>query len=263
MTHGLTYKVQLPIETSDRGNAGVPVFLQDQTTELLGVPFLFDRGSFVLDGSTVRDTSEFDAVAGHGISVGEILEFANQSTFMQARVLIVLADHITIDTPFNHVYTGGDTMVRSSDDLQVDGSVTSQIFTIKPLPGQVGDFTRVILVIESGSAMDYTKFGSITALLNGCVLRVKRENGDYRNIFNWKTNGEFIEHSFDSLFENKSGGGGFGFVGRSTFAGQSKRGVAIRLDGDLGEELQVIVQDNLTIGLTKLKMVGQGHELQL
>ena len=262
MTAGLKYKQGLPVEKSARGDVGVAVNLQDQTTEALGIPFLNDRGTFVLDGNTVRDTRFFDAVAGHLIAVGEILEFANQTTFMQARVLAVVADNIEIDTPFNHVYTTGDTMVRSSDDLRVNGAVTPVVFTVKPLPGQSGDITRVILIIESASSMDYTKFGSLAAIRNGCVLRVRREGGDYRNQFNWKTNGEFIEQSFDYDFETKTGGGAFGFISRSTYAGQSKRGVVIRVDGDRIEEIQVIIQDDLSVGLTKMRLIAQGHEIQ-
>lgn len=249
-------------ETSERGNTALGVFVQDQTTEALDVPFLQGRGEFTLDGDTVIDSMSFDAVSGHNIAVDEILEFANVSTFMQARVLSVTGDTISMDTPFNHVYSNLDTMVRSSDDLLVNGSVTPVIFTVKPLLNQSGDMTRVIISIESTSAMDFIKFGSISALTNGCVLRVRRENGDFKNLTNFKTNGEFIEKSFDHTFQTKTGGGEFGFVSRLTFAGQSKHGVVIRLDGKLGEELQLIIQDDLSSGLTKLKVVAQGHELQ-
>lgn len=252
-----------PIETSDRGNTGVKTFTQDQTSESLEVPLLTSRGSFVLDGNTVRDTRFFDAVGGHNILVGEVLEFANSSTFMQARVLNLVSDNIEIDTPFNHSYGGGDTVIRSSDDMRVDGSATPVVFSVLPLPEQAGDMTRYIITIEStANTMDFTQFGSLPALTNGCVLRVRRANGDFRNLFNFKTNGEFIEKSFDHNFQTKSGGGGSGFVARSTYAGPSKRGVAIRLDGSLGEELQCLVQDKLDVGLLKFRIGAQGHELQ-
>lgn len=252
----------LPIETSDRGSVGVPVFVQDQTTESLDIPFLLDRGAFTIDGDTTRDSRFFNATAGHGIVSGEIIEIADSATFMQARVLGVIVDAIEVDTPINHVYLDGASGTRSTGDMRVDGSVTPQIFNILPLTGQAGDLIRVVLRIESGSAMDYTKFGSLAALTNGCVLRVKRENGDFRNQVNFKTNGDFIEKAYDNISQAKSGGGGFGFVSRLTYGGQSKHGVTIRIDGDLGEEWQLVIQDDLSSGLTLLQMSAAGHELQ-
>lgn len=252
----------IPIEVSDRGSIGVPIFIQDQTTEALDVPFLNDRGTFTLDGNTTRDSRFFDANTGHSIAVGEIVELTDATSFMQARVLAVVTDAIELDTPINHVYLSGVTGTRSTDDMRVDGSSTPVVFSILPLVGQAGDMTRLIITIESTTAMDYTKFGSMSALTNGIVLRVKREGGDFRNQTTFKTNGEFVEKAFDNIYQEKSGGGGFGFVARLTYAGQAKHGVTIRIDGDLGEEWQVVIQDNLSSGLTKLRISAGGHELQ-
>lgn len=252
----------VPLERSDRGGLGVPVFVQDQTTGSLDVPFLLDRGTFALDGGTTRGSRFFDAVSGHGIVIGETIELADSTTFMQAKVLGVTVDAIEIDTPINHVYLDAGTGTRSTDDMRVDGSVTPQVFSILPLEGQAGDLTRVILRIESTSNMDFTKFGSLAPLTNGCVLRVKEKNGDFRSQVNFKTNGDFIEKAYDNINQTKSGGGGFGFVSRLTYAGQSKHGVSIRIDGDREEEWQLVIQDKLDVGLTKLGMTGGGHELQ-
>lgn len=52
-----------------------------------------------------------------------------------------------------------------------------------------------------------------------------------------------------------------GSVFRRSFAGQDKNGVVIRLNGDQGDEFQVIVQDNLT-GLTHFRTVVQGHVVE-
>jgi hypothetical protein len=251
-----------PLETSDRGVVGVPVFVQEQTQESLDVPFLLSRGSFTLDGDTTRESRFFNAVAGHGIAVGEIVELFDTSTFMQATVLGVLTNAIEVDTPINHVYLGGGLGARATNDMRVDGSVTPQIFSVLPSTAQAGDMTRVILRMESNSAMDFSKFGSSGALLIGCVLRIRRAGGDFRNQLNFKTNGDFIEKAFDSIPQVKSGGGGFGYVYRLTYAGRSKHGVAVRLDGSLAEEWQVVIQDDLTTGFTRLSMTAGGHELQ-
>lgn len=252
-----------PIETSNRGNVAVPVFLQDQTTEALDVPFLLDRGNFTINGDTTRDSRFFNANAGHGIAVEDIVELADSASFMQARVKDVIVNAIEIDTPINHVYLDGALGIRATDDLRVDGSVTPQVFSILPLAGQSGDLTRIILTIESSNSMDFTKFGDQAALTNGCVLRVKRENGDFRNQLNFKTNGDFIEKAYDHTVLPRAGSGGYGMVFRLTYAGQENHGVAIRVDGDLNEEWQIVIQDDLSSGFLKIRMTSGGHELQL
>lgn len=252
----------IPIDVSDRNNAGVPVFIQDHTQESLDIPFLNDRGTFTTDGATTRDSRFFDAAPGHSILAGEIVELTDADTFMQARVLGVIADAIELDTPINHAYASGIEGTRSSDDMRVDGSVTPMVFSVLPLSGQSGGITGLVMTIESGSAMDYTKFGSLAALTNGIVVRVKRAGGDFRNLINFKTNGEFIEKAFDNQYQAKSGGGGFGFVARLTYAGQAKHGVTLHVDGDLDEEIQIVIQDKLDTGLTKLRIFAGGHEIQ-
>jgi len=259
---GMAYKQSIPIERSDRGNNGVAVYIQDQTTEAVGRHFVRELGSFNIPAPTVVNSRSFTASPGHNIIVGETLEFDNNVIYMRAIALTVVGDLITIDTPFNHIYQVTDVFFRTDITLRVDGSVTPVIFKVAPLAGQTLDITRITLIIESSQSMDFTQFGSIAKLTNGCVLRVKRADGEYRNLINFKSNGDFIEEATVPLFQDKSGGGGFGFTATLIFGGQQNRGVVIRLDGTLGEQLELIVQDNLLTGLTKLQMRAQGSEIQ-
>jgi len=258
----LSAKRGIPIERSDRGSEGVAVYVQDQTTEAVGRPFARVLGSFNIVSPTVVNSRSFTATPGHGIVVGEMLQFDNNVIYMEGLTLTVVGDVITMDTPFNHAYSSLDTFSRNSIDLRVNGSVTPVVFSVAPLSGQTNDVTRVTLLIESAQAMDFTQFGSIDKLINGCVLRVKRAEGEYKNLINFKTNGDFIEEATIPLFQGKTGGGGFGFTATLIFAGQQNRGVVIRLDGTLGEQLELIVQDDLSAGLTKFHMRAQGSEIQ-
>jgi len=250
-----------PLETSVRGDTASLVFLEDQTSQSLYLPFLQNRIVFGITAPTTIDTRTFTATGGHGILAGQILEFSDGNIFMVALVLSVSVNNITIDTPFNHSYKITDLFFRATDDLLVDGSVTPKIFSLLPTSGQSGDIISIIIVITSTMDMDFTKFGSQPPLTNGCVLRVKLENGDFTNLLNFKTNGEFIHYAFTHEFESKSGGGEFGFVAEATLGGQENSGVVIRLDGDLNEEFQIIIQDDLTSGLTSLRLFGLGHEV--
>jgi hypothetical protein len=148
----------------------------------------------------------------------------------------------------------------------VDGSVTPAIFSILPLSTQAGDMVRIIMEIRGGAnqAMDFSKFGSDTALTNGCVVRINNGDGTFKNLFNFKSNGDFIEQGFDNAFLEPKGGNTItGFTARVTWGGQSKHGVVIRLDGALGEALEVVVQDDLaSTNNTRFHLIAQGHELQ-
>jgi hypothetical protein len=181
----------------------------------------------------------------------------------------VAVDAITVDQPANQDYVVADTIVvLSTDDMLVAGSLAApEIFSILPLPSQSGDMVRIILDIRGPGGMDFSKFGSDDALTNGCVLRVKKADGTFKNIFNWKNNGEFINRSFDYDFLVNTGNNERAFVARRTFGGQSKNGVVIRLEGADEEELQVLIQDDLTTGVggntnTEFRVIAQGHEIQ-
>jgi len=252
-------------ETSNRGTTGLGVFVQDQTTEVLGVHFVQDRGTFTLAVDAVIDSRTFSAVAGHGIVVGEVVELSNiaANTFMQSEVLAVVANDITLDTPINFAYSSSDICTRSTRIILVDGSVTPQIFSVKPLPGQGGDMVQVTWDIQSTTEMDFTTFGGAPALAVGCVLRIKNEDGTFHNLFNFRANGDIIEHAFDHAFlQPKQGNTTKGFTARLTWGGQDKHGVVIRLDGALNEELQLVVQDDLTEENTKFHLTAQGHKTQ-
>jgi hypothetical protein len=262
---GLQYRVRTPVEESDRGGIGVPVFVQDQTTGVLTVPFLQTKATTALAVDAVVDSREVTLVGGHGTTVGEILEIADAATqrFIQGLVLNVVGDVITLDKPINYPYEAATAIVvRSTDDILVDGSVTPQVFSILPLPQQNGDIVRIIWEIRSTNAMDFSTFGGAPGLVNGCVLRVNHGDGTYTNLFNFKTNGEIGEQCYDVSYQENTGNSVRGLLARLTWGGSSKHGVVIRLDGNLGEALELVVQDNLLTGNTRFHLTAQGHNVQ-
>jgi hypothetical protein len=254
-------------ETSDDGTTALGVFVQDQTSNLLSVPFLIERSSSSLAVDAIADgvNRTVTLQPGHGAIVGDILEVADtlsSSLFMQAEIVSISGDNITVDQPINYPYAVATTVVVvSSDEMNVDGSVTPQVFSVLPLPSQSGDMVRVIFEMRDNSDMDFTTFGGIAALTNGCVLRINNGDGTYKNLFNFKDNGDIIEQCFDHTFLDATGNSARGFTARLTWGGQSKHGVVIRIRGSLGKALELVVQDNLT-GLTRFHLTAQGHEIQ-
>lgn len=258
---------QASFETSDRGNTALGVFVQDQTTPVLTIPILIGRASVTLAIDTVLDSRTITLEAGHGTLVGEIIELADPIVlkFMQAEVIAVNVNVITLDQPVNRVYETATAIAqRSSQDMIVNGSVTPQVFSILPLPSQAGDIVRIQFEIEGPDSMDSSTFGSDPELTNGLVLRIKEPDGNFKNLFNVKSNGNIIGQGFDHDFLTpKQGNLTHSFNARVTWGGQTKHGVVIRLEGSKGEELQLVIQDDLTAGTnTKIKVTAQGHELQ-
>jgi hypothetical protein len=205
---------------------------------------------------------------GHSVVAGEVIEMARAGTaeFMQSEVVSVATNDITLDQPVNQAYQTTDIVLASSNNMLVNGSVTPVVFSILPLPTQSGDMVRILLELRGGAnqVMDFSKFGSDAALTNGCVLRINHGDGTYKNLFNFKSNSDFIRQGFDFGFlEPKTGNTITGFISRVTWGGQNKHGVVIRLDGVLGEALELVVQDNLAAtNNTRFHLGGQGHELQ-
>lgn len=256
---------RIPIELTDRGGIGVGVFIQDQTTPLLNLKFLNRLDTFQITTNTAVDDRSFTAVAGHNISVGEVIEARNVRGFAQSIVKTVVGDEIGLDSLLGDVYLTGVDFYRSSSDMRVDGSVTPVIFSIKADPGQSGDINAVKIYIQDNAAMDFSTFGSVAELINGCLLRYKRQDGTFENIFNFKTNGDAIFIGFDHYFSDKVCGGFYSFICKATFNGQQHNGATKRVDGDrgVGEELQLVVQDDLSsIGQASIQAAAEGSGLQ-
>lgn len=269
------------IETSARGGRSLAVTLQDQTTDMLDLIFLEEKVTgLTLSVDGVIESRTFTLTGGHGLtnanSQGHSIELAAPSSrFIQAEILDVTGDVVTIDQPLSESFVATTTTVGTgnpnmSEDaatgVAIDGSSTPVVFTIRPLPAQSGDITRIMLATKSSNTSDLTTFGGAAGLSVGLTLRKKREDGTYKNLYVYKDNFDIALHGFDTKqYDPKGGNTVNGFAGRVTFAGQSKHGVAERLDGELGEELQIVVHelmDNTATGNTSVQFVAEGSELQ-
>lgn len=243
--------------TSD--GQSLDVYIQDQTTDSFSNYLLRDLGSVTLALPTEVDDISITLVGGHGTQVGEMICIKQDMRCFQARVLSVDTNVIGLDSPLDYDFSTSAIAHRGSFNMVVDGSTTPVIFQISPTGLQAGarvDITRLIGIIEDDSAMDSGKFGGITALTKGIVLRKK--NGTYKNLFNAKSNGGIINQTFDVSYDEKAPAGVYMFRFRKVFAGQSEMGVTIRLNADDDDALQVIIQDDLS-ALTRFSIIAQGH----
>lgn len=239
-------------------NGAIPVNIQDQHTQALDLHFIqvqgaattltvqADPGDMTI---TVADTTGF--VAGNVVG---LISGASEFYFGK-QVGAVAGNVVTLDTPIDKVFTTAiSSVVTAKDQMAVNGSATTQIFEIGSPLGVAVDITRLTGYIQSGTAMDDTKFGDLAVLTNGVVLRVNGAEID--NVWNVKTNGEIGLLCFDSAISDRAPAGSFGLRFRNTYAGPTKHGVTLRLEA--GDTLEVLIQDDLT-SLESFRMMAQGH----
>ena len=171
---------------------------------------------------------------------------------------------ITLDTQIDFAYPIGTFVDSSIVNMNVDGSVTPQIFGLRGLGVAPGvslafDLTRIIFYCITDTAVNLVKFGDLAALTRGLCLR-ERTTGATYNIFNVKSNGEIAGIMLD-WYPYASGLGSQavnGFSARLTFNGDEKLGVVKRLRP--GEDLEFIIQDDLT-DIISLQVVAEGHQV--
>lgn len=240
------------------------VMTQDQHTAPFDYFFAQGIGApTTLASPAAVDDLSIVVTSATNFSVGNYIGIFNAASnrFYFGEALSVVSTTVTLDIPIDYAFSAGDVVVSTTRELNVDGSVTPQVFSVRastaPATLEV-DITRIIIQMETDAAVDLSKFGDIAGgLANGIVLR--RMDGETRNIFNAKTNFDIAILGYDlSIYASTNPAQGVdGLTARITFAGMEKHGVAIQLS--TGDALQLIVQDDLT-DITKFRIMAQGHE---
>lgn len=247
----------VPVES----NGAIPINKQDQSSpivdfyfvQIVGVPSALVTTTSIGDYS-IEITSTANCEAGGYFG---LFNTENDRAYF-AEILTVNATTLDLDTPLDFAFLPGDTAACLERDMNVDGSVTPQIFSIQVGAGSSSeiDLTRIIPTMITDTAVNLTLFGDLPKLNRGLVLR--RIDGDTRNIWNVKDNGELANATYDYDPHAKTnpvqGVDGANF--RYSMNGDDKHGSVIRVAP--GESLQLIVQDDLT-GLTRFRALSAGH----
>ena len=241
-------------------NGAVDVNVQDQTSPTFDLFFsetLDD--TLTLANDAIIDAYSIDLNAGHGAQVGDQLAIYNlgANRIYIGDIIAVNVDTIELDTPINFTYDATTSVVvRTTKELNVDGSTTRRVFKIEPPIDLEIDITRIMLKIICSSPPEFSMFGDIAGgLSRGVVMR--RTDGTNTNYFNVKTNGELANLMYDVAFYDQTKTQGVnGVTGRLTYGGQGKHGAVIRLAKN--ERLEIIIQDDLT-SLNSFRIIASGH----
>lgn len=213
-----------------------------------------------LAADTVIDSRTITMTTGHGLIANDriiLLQENGEPQFFFTKIISVAGDVLTLDTLVPYVFLSSICDITQYDsDLNKDGSVTTYKAELRNPFSLSIDVTRFIFHITDATSMDDGKFGGRTALPYGISMRKNIPGSGNIHLWNCKTNGEIGELSFDKEYDTKAPAGVYGFSSRLTYAGQSKHGVAIRLDP--GDAVELLIQDDLT-PLTSFTIMVEGH----
>ena len=251
------------VVTGDKDGGSLDVNVQDQHTQALDLRFIQQQSPLTTLSAQAdpEDTTiTIDDTTGYvdGCIIG-IFTTAGEFYFGR-QVGAPIENNVDLDTPVDKTFATGSNVICAIDNMVVDGSDTPEVFQVGPVGGETGvsiDITRIMGYMQDNVVMDDAKFGGISALVNGVVLR--KNNGDISNIWNVKSNGQFSLLTYDFKYTDKAPAGSYGARFRNSYGGQSEHGVTIRLDP--GDILEVIIQDDLT-DLQVFNMMAQGHVVE-
>jgi len=149
----------------------------------------------------------------------------------------------------------------ATNTLTLDRPVTPVIFAYINNFDKKVNVTRMMFNMVTTDSTPYNGFGDIDApgLPRGIEIRKKNNDGTYTNYFNAKTNNRLDLLMFDlSFFDPTHPQAVNGMSGRFTF---EKLGTKVILEK--GEELQIIVQDNLLAStILSFEAVAEGNREQ-
>lgn len=238
-------------------DGAVRVQIQDPHTDIFDAYLVNEISTSKLASDALVNTRSIELESGHGFVVDDVIYI---NGLYKARVITVNTNTITVNQPLNKTFLAQNVVVRATSNMRVDGSATQKIFKIQPPLGTAFDIYSMKINMRSTADMDDSKFGGITALTNGLMFRVKKSNSLYNNLFSARINSEFQLRCEEVIYETKAPAGEYGMTAEYSFV---KKGVAVRLDGDIGQALEAIVYDNLSVaGMTYLACVAKGHIVQ-
>lgn len=242
-----SFKGALSTYDSDVNSIMVNEHLRQNTgiTDTLGAPAsIDDRDITVTNGGlfTVNDRIT--------LAEGTLRESAT------IKITAVAGNVLSMDKPLEHDYTIAAIVTGVIKSLNVNGSVTPQIFQIAPPADEIWHIYRMTIAMVHTTVSSDDLFGNLTKLANGLVMR--QINGFRHNLTVWRDNSDIIEDTgVDLRYSSKSGGGLFGTAARWTF---KRAGTVVTLDGSKGDKFQAIVQDNLSQATMKdIEIKVQGH----
>jgi len=211
-----------------------------------------------LDVAASSGDTLINVVDTTGFAVGDLVILYNTTITERSHFHITAVNagvSLTLDRPIDNDFDIGDHVDEIEIGMNQTGSLAAPLsFKVQPIVSERWQITRIMTTMLDQTAMDDAKFGGITALTNGVVIRINK-NGVVRTYTHWKNNSDLKDDMYDLEYSTKSPAGFFGLSARWTF---TKAEFVADLDGATGDYLEVLVQDDLS-GLDDFEIKAQGR----
>lgn len=260
-------KVLELLESSQEATTTFKVREQDQDSPTLILKFNKIESQTTLASKATTGQRDIVVSDATGIVTGKYLIIfsppSNRVGFFY--VTGVAGTTITLDSIIDYAYEAGSFVEAGITNMGVNGASTPQVFGLRGQGTPTGisqavDVNKIRLSCQADSPVDLSKFGDLTALTRGLLIRHRRVDGTY-NVLNVKTNLEIggVFDNWTPYAATNPAQGIDGFLATITFNGQENMSVVKRLE--TGEDLEIIIQDDLS-GLTILDGYAEGHYVQ-
>lgn len=247
-------------------NGGLPVNIQDQTTRPFDIQVnQILSTAYSITVSPTINTRIIELNTTIGLSTDDKIAFLEENGMPQIYfgfITAISGNNITMNSPVPYNFTPSLAVVFTFDNqLNVDGSTTTQVFSLVNSFNEEVDITRIIFKCTDDVEMHDGLFCGIAQLTNGITFRKYTNDGYYIDYFNIRNNAKWGLIAYDVQYTDtgKPPSDVYGFGSRLTYAGQNKHGVTIRLEQ--GERIELLIQDDLT-GISGASLMVEGHFVQ-
>lgn len=216
-----------------------------------------------LSVAATAGSTSITVASATGFTVGSYIHLLNAAGTVDEnvhpKITVVVGNVLTLDRPLDNSYAIGDSVILTVVNIAASAGTLAapQSYKMYPLPGHTWHITRILIEMTHTTAGDNGLFGDLPELTNGVVLRrYDGLTGSTSTFTIWRNNSDIVTDMFDVVYSARSGGGGaYGTNCRGTF---TNAGAIVYLNGDNGDYLEVLVQDDIT-GLTSFRIKAQGH----
>jgi hypothetical protein len=249
-------------------NVGADVNLSDQTTPAIIAPFnRITNSTFITQQVNIDDyVVTVDDPTGASIVPGLnylVLFDPVSERFSQFNITGISGNILTLDRFIDFAYPPGTfcDIGRFNMGGEVGTMANPVIYGLRGTGAPPGvditfDVTRVLITARTDTPVSLAEFCDIPQLQNGLLFR--RRDGEFRNIFNLKSNAgiKAIAYDWTPYAATNPSQGQDGMGARLTLGGQNKIGVVIRLP--IGDDLECLICDDFT-DIAELSIVAEGH----
>jgi hypothetical protein len=241
-----TYKGALQVDTALVHTQGVNQHIYRETGTSTTLSATASAGSTSI---TVNDPTGF--VVGGDLLIKNTTKIEDH----HLDIVNVSGSVITLNRPIDNSYDIGDNVISIDYDMNKSGSLASPIsFKLPLLTNQRFQITRLIITMLDSTEMDDGKFGGISVLTNGVVVRTNI-NGVNRTLTHWQSNNDIRNDMYDVEYLPKAPAGQYALGGRWHL---TRAEFIADIDGKTGDYIEVLIQDDLT-GLDSFSIKAQGR----